>query len=468
MDLDRLTIDRGAKSAAPRRSAFPWLRVGLLVLVVIAVWWFRAPLFAKVDRLRLVEVEVAKATRTSALSASADQGVAANGYIVAATRAALSADTPGRIVELNVEEGSVVKRGEVVARLFSDEVKAALDAAEAQVRAARAAVESARFQQAALGVGVEAARVATTAARARLEEANSTRELARKEAERARVLIEKQAIDRAFVDRAEAEDLRAAAAVAGAEAAVLTALTDERRAEAELETAGARLVEAEAAVLLNEALRDRAQATLDKTIVRAPFDGVVVLKDAEVGEVVSPNSQGANSRGSVCTMVDFSSLEVQVDLPEKNLDAAREDMPANVYLDAYPTRRYRAFVSRIWPTANRQKATVEVRIRFLEPDEFLRPEMSVRVVFDPTDAVGANAEVGELVLVPESAVVTLNGETGVFLLERDVARFQRIEAGESRGRRRVVASGLAGGEAVVSSPPSSLVDGDRVRVADDV
>src|SRR6185436_18598851 len=119
---------------------------------------------------------------------------------------------------------------------------------------------------------------------------------------------------------------------------------------------------------------------LDKTDVRAPFDGIVVLKDAEVGEVVSPNVQGgSNARGAVCTMVDFDSLEVQANVPESALSSVLLQAPADVYLDAFPDDRYEGVVDRIWPTADRQKATVEVRVRLVKKDDRLRPEMGVRI-----------------------------------------------------------------------------------------
>src|SRR6185436_6114369 len=145
--------------------------------------------------------------------------------------------------------------------------------------------------------------------------------------------------------------------------------------------------ESEGRIALTQAAREQAQATLDKTEVRAPFDGIVVLKDAEVGEVVSPNVQGgSNARGSVVTMVDFATLEVQAEVPETSLANVKPQAGARLYLDAYPDKPYKGRVDRIWPTANRTKATVEVRVTFLERDDRLRPEMGVRVVFSAEGA----------------------------------------------------------------------------------
>jgi RND family efflux transporter MFP subunit len=219
-------------------------------------------------------------------------------------------------------------------------------------------------------------------------------------------------------------------------------------------------------VQIRTAARDEARAILEKTEVKAPFDGVVVLKDAEVGEVVSPNAQGGNSRGAVVTMVDFASLEAQVEMPERSLAQVAAGTRAYVFLDAYPERRYDGEVARVWPTANRQKATVELRVRLAAPDDRLRPEMGVRVVFLPAGAASEPASQEEaVVLVPESAVARAETGEGVFELVGELARCRAIERGERRGARVVVKQGLKGGERLVDEPPSGLKDGARVRVA---
>jgi RND family efflux transporter MFP subunit len=212
----------------------------------------------------------------------------------------------------------------------------------------------------------------------------------------------------------------------------------------------------------------QATAALDKMDVRAPFDGIVVLKDAEVGEVVSPFSQGgSNARGAVCTMVDFDSLEVQANVAETSLGSVAVGAPVDCYLDALPSKRYPGVVDRIWPTADRQKATIEVRIKLLERDELLRPEMAARVVFREGGAADAPTASGPpSILLPETAFVLIGGRDGAFVLERDVARFQPVQLGERKLGRVVVTSGLRPGQRIVANPPPSLQDGDRVLVQD--
>jgi len=211
-----------------------------------------------------------------------------------------------------------------------------------------------------------------------------------------------------------------------------------------------------------------AEAALEKTYVRAPFDGIVVLKESEVGEVVSPNSQGGSTaRGSVATMVDFASLEVQAEVPETSLAAVHKEGPARIYLDAFPDQPFEGRIDRIWPTADRTKGTVEVRIAFTAPDDRLRPAMGVRVVFlDEAAAALPSAEEQPVVLLPREALVQRGGEAGVFTVERDQVTFQAVVANGDRGARLVVESGLVGDERVVISPPAELENDDRIRIKD--
>jgi RND family efflux transporter MFP subunit len=471
-DLTSLRIDRGTAPARrpgvpPRRRA-AWLPPALGAAAVLAgLWIFRAPLARLVDGVRLPAVRVVEVVESSPLSAAAISGTAANGHVVAARRAALSADAPGRVVELNVTEGSVVREGDVVARLYSEEHAAALARAEADAAAARASRDSAAAGVAAALASVERAGRAEAAAGARREEAASSRRLADLDLERTESLAADGVVSARDRDAARQQADAARAREAAADADALAAEAARRDAEAACDLARAEEAAAGARVDAALAARDQARATLAKTEVRAPFDGVVVLKDAEVGEVVSPNSLGGSSaRGSVATLVDFGSLEVQADVPESSIAAVTPGAPVRIYLDAWPERPYAGRVSRIWPTANRQKATIEVRASFDERDQRLRPDMGVRVVFLAGDAPAAGPErpSGPTILIPEEALTRDGGRTGVLVVERDRVRFQPVAAGARRAGRVTIESGLSPGERVVISPPSGLADGDRVRV----
>jgi RND family efflux transporter MFP subunit len=469
VDLQPLQIDRSKERAPARRSRglrFLWLFLmlggfgGLLFL-------FRRPLLQAADRLRLPEVRVIQVSTTSSLAGGAVGGTSANGYVVARTRAALSADTPGRIVEMNVTEGQVVEKGFVVARLFAEEYRALYERAEADLSLARAGQQSALAAKEVSAGGLAQARSRVRAAEAEVADARSALEWAELEASRAERLLAQGVASQERVDQTRLERERAGARLQALQANTVVAQDGVRSAELELELAGARVREAEALVAVRSAERDQARATLDKTEVRAPFSGVVVLKDAEVGEVVSPNAVGSQSRGSVATMVDPATYEVQVEVPETNLTAVELQAPALIFLDAYPQDGYEGRVLRIWPTANRQKATVEVRVGFTQPDARLRPEMGARVVFRPETEKQAPKETASepRILVPRSAVVTIDGRPHVFVLERDVARQREVVLGEEHSGRVVVERGLESGDRIVDAPPDSLREGERVREA---
>ncbi len=467
-DLQALKIDRSSSTpgrGGRRRGG--WGKWIAILLLVLAGWMFRQPLQRLVERFSLPEVRLTTAIQQSAGAATMVSGAAANGYVVASRRAALSADAPGRIVEMNVTEGSVVKKGEVVARLYSDEFRAAHKAVEAEIAAQAAVVERARAQVAASRAQLPRLEAELRRAQASAKEQSDQLELATTRVKRAEGLLAEGVGTQQQLDDARAQLIGVQGALAVARAGVDAAQSTIAQQALDLQTAEAALREAEARLPVLHANREASQAALDKTEVRAPFDGIVVLKDAEVGEVVTPNGVGGNARGSVATMVDFATLEVQVELPETNLAAAVVGESATIFLDAYPDRPYAGRVERIWPTANRQKATVEVRVRFEQPDQLLRPEMGARIVFGaaPKPVSDDSKPAAPSVLIQRSAVVPIEGRPHVFVLERDVARVKAVRLGDEKSGRVVVLEGLAGGERLIDSPPASLADGDRVRVA---
>lgn len=475
VDVQSLKIDREPKSSGRRRRSggSPWFGRAIVLVILLGLGFLlRQPILDAVNRFSLPTVDVYEIVESTGLETAAVSGTAANGYVVAERRAALSADTPGRIVELNVTEGSRVKKGDVVARLFQGEVRSALDRAAAEFATAEARVEASGAALRTAGAVVDQRKSNREALASDLAEAEAQAKLASLRFERSRQLFESGVSSQDLLDEAEsalrAADARVAATVSrrdASDSAVRDAETRVGQAEADLDVALAQVEERRAA-------RDLAKATLEKTEIIAPFDGVVVLKDAEIGEVVSPNSQGgSNARGSICTMVDRASLEVQAEVPEKSLTAVRLGGRVEIFPDADPSRRYRGTVDRIWPTADRQKATIEVRAKFEQIDEFLIPDMGVRIVFLPEDA--ESTEPGERVekpagtVIPTSALVKgPNGESGVLVFERGVARFRALEVLERTARRIRVGEGLEPGELVILDPPADLSDGDRAQRAD--
>ena len=466
MDLDRLKIARKLQGGGRRRGSVWIFRFALLGLLLLGIWLFRSPLIGWLDQLRLPEVEVTRVVESNPAKAAAISGAAANGYIVARKRAALSVDTPGRIVALNVREGQAVKKGFVVARLYADEYAASLRRAEADLSVGNATLKRAKAEKTSAEADLRRLEATRDRAQSAVREASANEELARVNYDRTQRLVEEKVESQQQLDEKQSIWKAARARLESAKANLAAAGASLAKGRSQVAVAAAKVEESQSNLLVLEASRDLARATLEKTEIRAPFDGVVVLKDAEVGEVVSPNSQaGSNARGSVATMVDFASLEVQAEVPETTLKAVKLHAPARIFLDAFPNQPYRGRVDRIWPTANRQKATIEVRVVFEEPDDKLRPEMGVRVVFVADDSEAEATVPGDdAVLIAADAVVRIEGRDHVFVVERDVARLRPVELGGRRADRVVVKKGLAAGEAIVRRPLPSLRDSDRIRV----
>jgi RND family efflux transporter MFP subunit len=464
MSLQGLQIDRHRKPRRRRRwpARLAWIVVAALLLLLL-----RQPLFRLYERFTLSEVRTVRVDAADPAAAGAIRGKAANGYVVAARRAALSADFAGRISEMLVREGSVVKRGDIVAKLDSEEQQAAARRAEADLAVAEDGVARAEADRTTLDAELDrmrrlqdSATAALASARTRLEQ--TARDLARAEELAAKGVSPQSEQDDALSAHRVAEaDVRAADAnLSAATAAIATGLARTATADVDIRIAKSRVAVAKAAL-------EQAEAAREKTNVRAPFDGIVVLKDAEVGEVVSPFSQGgSNARGSVVTMVDFASLEVQANVPETSLDAVIAGAPAQIFVDAWPDRPYRGRVDRIWPTADRQKGTIEVRVVFLEPDDRLRPDLGARVVFLPegTEPETPREPGIARILVPEDTIVVRDGGSAAFILEGDVVRLRPVRTGARRGGRVEIESGLAEGDRIVLGPPAGLADGDRVRI----
>ncbi|MDE0915914.1 MAG: efflux RND transporter periplasmic adaptor subunit [Planctomycetota bacterium] len=462
-DLQSLRIDR---TPSARKRPGPWKgRVVWLAVLLIGGWLFQRPMMGLVDRLRLVEVEITSVVRRSPSQDAGSEGAAANGYVVARTRAALSADRPGRLVEVNVVEGSRVSKGDVVARLDHEEQDAAVGRSRADLEVARRGVERAAATTARALADEGRLDGSVNSVAAQLDEAQAQLDFAREAEVRYEELLRQGIVQVERRDEA-VRDRRAAEARANSAAALLAgARSTLKVAQADIEVARRTQAEFEARAMSSESELDQVLASLEKTFVRAPFDGVVVSKEAEVGEVVSPNSQGgSNARGSVATMVDFGSLEAQAEVPETSLAAVRLGAPARIYLDAFPGEPYLGRIDRIWPAADRQKATVEVRVAFDELDERLRPQMGCRVVFLSEGAAAQEGPVKLVLLVPATALVKQGQASAVFVVERDRVRMQEVDVGATRGNRVIIETGLTGEEEIVVTPPVELEDGQRVRV----
>jgi RND family efflux transporter MFP subunit len=281
------------------------------------------------------------------------------------------------------------------------------------------------------------------------------------------------------IARLESADFEAAlhaaqANVAELEAQTVQAQRELRRAQslrtqdlvsdADLETAQTRLEVATAQANAARAQVGVSQATLENTRVRAPFSGTVLRKDAEVGEIVAPSSAGGGlTRTAIVTMADLTTLEVEVDVNEAYIAQIRNSQPARITLDAYPDTSFSGRVRQVVPTADRQKATVLVKVSILDRDPRILPEMGAKVVFE---SHGAQAQAApRRVFVPQTAIVTSEGRSAVWVADGGAVRRAWVDVGPPRGDRVEVRQGLSGGETLVLDPPATLKDGMKVRLA---
>jgi len=373
--------------------------VAVAVLVAAAIGWMLLGRSGPLEVRTTVAAPPPAPGSTAVLSAS--------GYIVARRLATVSAKVTGRIVSVEFEEGSTAESGQVLARLDDSTARAAREVALRQRDAARKELREVEV---------------------RLDEAVRQRD-------RLRALQAENLVSASSLDAAEAE---------------ATALA------ARLEAVRASVAVAEGSLKLRE-------QDLDDLVVRAPFAGVIISKDAQPGEMVSPISAGGGyTRTGIATIVDMDSREIEVDVNEAYINRVRDGQRAEAVLDAYPDWKIPARVIAIVPTADRQKATVRVRIAIEELDPRILPDMGVKVrFFDDATADGPPLRAS----VPAEAVAGGEGDLHVWQVEDGRARRTPVQAAEESEGQRGIVSGLEPGAVVILDPPATLEDGDRVRVA---
>jgi RND family efflux transporter MFP subunit len=395
-DISKLAIDRSAMPMRRVRRRWWPWLVGAALLIVAG--------FAVYGRFSGGATAVETAAVSAAYPSQAVTILNATGYVVAQRKAAVASKATGRLEWLGVMEGSRVKRDEVIARIENRDVAASRDQAKANVAVASANLEQAR-------------------AEAREAEANLAR---------SRDLAEKKFISGSTLDSAVARDDKARAGVRSGEAAVAAAQANLKAAE----------------------------VALDQTLIRAPFDGVVLTKSANVGDNITPFSSAADTKGAVVTIADMETLEVEADVAESSLAKVKLGQPCEIQLDALSDQRFPGVVQRIVPTVDRAKATVLVKIRFVERDPRVMPDMAAKVAF--LERALAATERKSVPAVPRAAVVERDGAKYVFVVKDGQAR--RVALKDARALGDLVqADGLTPGERVVVKPADKLADGARVK-----
>ena len=411
--LQQLHIARRAPAAGRRRRRWPVLIAALVVLALAA--------FLLMPRTPEVRV-------TSVLVSTPSQQyveLVASGYVVAQRRAAVASKATGRLIDLRVREGSVVRKDEVIARLDASDVEAAIGAAQAAVRQA----EAGQRQAAAL------------LRQAEVEEANAAADLQRTLGLEGRGFVSAQAVDGAR-KRANA----AQAARAAAQAALAQAVAGREQALAQLKVQ-----------TVNE----------DFTQIRAPFDGVVLVKNANVGDIITPFSNAAGTQGAVVTMADMSTLEVEADVSESNIGKVAVGQPVEIVLDALPDSRFSGRVASIVPTVDRAKATVMTKIQFDRLDRRILPEMSARASF--LSRPPGEDDFRTVLAVNPQALRERDGRTEVLrLVPGGTVEVVAVRRGRKLGDLVEVSVGdgveLNSGDKLVLDPPAGLRAGSAVKL----
>jgi HlyD family secretion protein len=401
-DLSRLKIERNAPARARARGR--WRRAvfpATLVLVIGAV------LAGGYLRWAHAPLEVEFASVTMAYPSQAYTVLNATGYVVAQRKAAVASKATGRLVWLGVEEGSRVKEGEIIARLEDLDVRATREQAAASLQVAKANLEQ----------GMAEMRDAETAA------------------QRSQDLLKQGFVSKSSHDSAVARLDKALAGIASLRAAIAAA----------------------------EANLRGANVSVEQTLIRAPFDGVVLTKTANVGDVITPFSSALDTKGAVVSIADMTTLEVEADVSESSLSKVAPGQPVEIQLDALPEQRFRGVVARTVPTVDRSKATVMTKIRFAEPDARILPEMSAKVSFLTREVADADRQ--PRLAVNPAAVVTRAGRSVVFVVKDDRVATMPVQPGAKLGDLVEVSGAVQPGDKVVLRPPENLQAGREVKAA---
>jgi len=401
-DIAKLKIEKSEKIVKPSRyKKKPLVIAAIILLLLVTVGLYFGGIIAPAISVDVTTIsQIYPSQSISILNAS--------GYIVAQRKAAVASKVTGRLVSLMVEEGSKVKQGQVIARMENVDVTAFRDQAAANLNTVRAT----------------------------LGQVKAERDIALLEYTRYKKLFASNFVAKSDYDVTATRYKRAVEGVKGAEATVKAGI----------------------AALQN------AEASLDYTLVRAPFDAVVLTKNADIGDIVTPMGSAANAKAAVVTIADMKSLQVEADVSETSIASIRVGQPCDIQLDALPNMRFQGEVYTIVPTVDRSKATVLVKVRFLDKDPRMLPDMSAKVSF-----LSRRLEPEELkprLAVSQSALISRGNKTFVFLLQGNRVKETLVQVGSKLGDMTEIISGLKPGDRAVIKPSKGLKDGSRIKIAE--
>ena len=378
-----------------------WITIGVIVAILAIAYYLLRGALTPAETVQTSTVSFVYPSQASAI-------LTASGYVVATRKAAVASKGTGRLVFLGVEEGSHVTKDEVIGRLDASDVEAALGQAKATLIVNQANLQNA---QAAL--------------------ANASANYRRQQQ-----LFEKKLISQADLDNATATFRQDSAQAASADANVKLA----------------------------EASVHAAEVQVEYTNIRAPFNGTVLTKDADVGDVMTPFGAASGSRADVVTLADMSSLDAEVDVSESSISQVHVGQKCEITLDAVPDKRYKGAVHMIVPTADRTKATVLTKVNFTDIDARVLPDMSVKVLFLADSAAQSDTTSGPKLSVPAAAVVERNGKKVVFVVHGEKTTETAVVLGAPMGSGIEVKQGLSAGDTVVLNPTEKITNGTAVKV----
>ncbi|MCS6952393.1 MAG: efflux RND transporter periplasmic adaptor subunit [Bryobacterales bacterium] len=437
-DLRSLRIDRSRPSDTRPRWAVRWIVAGIALFVLLVagrLLWSRLNSAVEVEVVRVVPSESGGGGPRIVLNAT--------GYIVAAHKIELASKVMGRVAWIGVDKGDKVKAGQVIVRLEDDEYRAQLQQARGQLAALEA-----RLQELLRGSRPEEIAMA----KANLEQAQAELENARVSLERTRKLVAEKVLSQQALDDAQARYEAQKARVASLERNYELVRIGPRQEQ--IDAVRGQVEQARGAVAFYE-------TQLANTLIRAPISGTILEREVEPGEFVTTSFVGERgAKGYVVSLADLNDLEVELDISQNDFAKLRPKQKGIVTTDAYPDRKYEGVISQISPEANRQKATVQVKVKILNPDEYLRPEMNASVAFYSDEERHDAAAPRPTIVVPTSAV----RDGGVFVALGGRAVRRPVRTGPPTGQGIRIEDGLLGGEDLIVNPPAELKDGDRIRI----
>lgn len=443
-EIKNLRIDRSAKQkTGSSRGFWRWILFSLGVSFLVG-----AAIFVYARLNTAVEVEIARVRAASTTSSDAGMTILnATGYIIAAHKIELASKVSGRVAWIGVEKGDKVKQGQVLVRLEDQEFRARVTEAQGQLNSLKA-------QLTALENGSRPEETARS--QADLEQVRADLENARVSLNRTRSLVEQGVMSRQTLDDSQARFDAQVARFASFEKT--HALIRKGPRQEEIDAMRAQVKQAEGSLAF-------AQTQMDNTVITAPISGAILERNVERGEFVSTGFVGdRGAKGYVVSLADLNDLQVELDINQNDFAKLGPRQPAMVTTDAYPDRKYQGEITEISPEANRSKATVQVKVKVLKPDEFLRPEMNSSVAFYAPEKPGEKSTnqtsvAKPLITIPSSAV--RDGAVYIVVDGRAVRRQVQVSGTSQQGA--TISNGLIGGEDLIVNPPADLKDGQKVR-----